>query len=422
MNARTRDMGSTSTLTRRLTVLVFSIAALLPALAFSEESTQQLATLVQEPVKLMPEEHRATMKKVVVLPGRAPAGGAVTGSYGKETLGLLDGVDKGLETVTITKEIGGIPIGYPIRILQVPAALIGGLIGATTRQVQDFRDALAADLVEGARTTLTNDALATDVFWSLREVPGLKPKVLALTTPIPEDTDAILYVSFSKSVIDIQQDEAVLTMSARATLRRMSDGEHIYEHEMHYSDKDTLKNWIRNDNAAWKDFAAYARHYLGREISAEIYERVKIKSDLRPRKTATVALVKKNAWQGVSKTTSPTLAWEHSLDDADSQQGWAKAISDADIAYDVEIYDKHQIVYGAKELTASQFTLDVELEACKTYWWSVRPSYRVGNEVRFGEWMRSNPDAANGNNGNAAAEATAYIYDFASLEIKCGRR
>jgi hypothetical protein len=36
--------------------------------------------------------------------------------------------------------------------------------------------------------------------------------------------------------------------------------------------------------------------------------------------------------------------------------------------------------------------------------------------------MRSNPDGANGNNGKAAAEAAAYIADFASLEIKCGRR
>ena len=66
--------------------------------------------------------------------------------------------------------------------------------------------------------------------------------------------------------------------------------------------------------------------------------------------------------------------------------------------------------------------LDVELEDCKTYRWSVRPSYRIGSDLRYGQWMRSNPDPANGNIGSAAAEASAYIYDFALLKIKCGRR
>ena len=105
-----------------------------------------------------------------------------------------------------------------------------------------------------------------------------------------------------------------------------------------------------------------------------------------------------------------------------SQVGWAASVSGADIAYELEIYDKQQLVYAARKIEEAQFTLDIELEACRTYRWSVRPSYRIGNDIRYGEWMRSNPDPANGNIGQAAAEAAAYIYDFASLEIKCGRR
>ena len=67
-------------------------------------------------------------------------------------------------------------------------------------------------------------------------------------------------------------------------------------------------------------------------------------------------------------------------------------------------------------------TVDLALEACKTYRWSVRPSFNINGDIRFGEWMRWDPDSANGNDGKAASVAAAYIYDFASLEIKCGRR
>jgi hypothetical protein len=211
-------------------------------------------------------------------------------------------------------------------------------------------------------------------------------------------------------------------MSASATLRRISDGVILYENQVHYQDKDTLGNWIENDSAAWRNFANYARHYLGRELAAEIIERAQVQSELLPQKSKSVALVKKNIWRGVSKTGSPTLAWKHALASDDSQVGWAASISGADVAYELEIYDKQQLVYAARKIEEAQFTLDIELEACRTYRWSVRPSYSLDGDIRYGEWMRSNPDPANGNIGQAAAEAAAYIYDFASLEIKCGRR
>lgn len=390
--------------------------------SIAADASNQLAQLVQETSLLMPEEYRSSVNKIVVLPGSAPATDAVTGSYQKETLGLLDGMDEGRGYGTINKDIGGIPINFPIRVLTVPGAIIGGLIGASTREIQDYRDALAENLVEAADTTLSNDALATDVFWRLHAVPDVEAKVFALTTPIPQDTDALLYISFSDLTIDVQKDDAILTMSASALLRRVSDGVSLYENQVHYQDRDTLENWTANDSAVWRDFANYARHYLGREIAAEIYERSKIQTELKPQKSKTVSLVKKNVWQGVSKIGNPTLSWSHSLAAADSQEGWAKMISPADVAFELEIYDQHQLIYSAKNIEEPQFALDIELEACRTYRWSVRPSYRVGQDVRYGEWMRSNPDPANGNIGTAAAEASAYIFDFASLEVKCGRR
>ena len=400
----------------KLTVLA---AIVMPGLALSDDPGQQPESLVQEADRLMPEEYRRSIEKIVVLPGVSPATGAVTGSYGKETDGLIDGIDRGKEIAVIRKDIGGIPIAFPIRILMLPSMIFGGLSGTIKRQIQEFRDAMTESLAESTESPLSNDALATDVFWRLRDVSGLKPKVFALTTPIPEDTDAILYVSFSDSSIEVDGKVATLNFTATITLRRLSDGQHLYENQIHYRDTDTLGNWIDNDKAAWHDYANYARHYVGREIVAELFERVEVQQALLPRETDTVSRVKKMDWQGVSRSQTPTLAWDLTLSDGEQQVPWAKAINEAEVLYDVEIYDMHQLVYSAKKVAGSQHTVEVELEDCKSYRWSVRPAYIVDGAVRFGEWMRSNPDAANGNVGKASSEAAAYIYDFASLEIKC---
>ena len=415
------------TVTSRLMGRVASVAvavviSFVQASAVAADANQQLSSVVQRTAEYMPEEYRASTQKLVVLPGAAPATNAVTGSYQKETLGMVDGIDVGRGFGTINKDIAGIPISFPIRILSLPGAIIGGLIGASTREIQDYRDTMTKNLTEAAQSTLSNDALATDVFWRLHTAPSIDAKVFALTTPIPKETEALLYVRFSDFTIDVQKDDAVLSMSASATLRRISDGTELYSNQVHYQDQDSLENWIDNDSAAWKNFANYARHYLGRELAAEIIERAPVRSEILPDKSKSISLVKKNIWQGVSKTNSPTFAWKHELEPDDSQTGWAAAISGAQLAYELEIYDQQQLVYAARKLDQTEFPLDIELEACKTYRWSVRPSYSLGGEIRYGEWMRSNPDSANGNVGQAAAEAAAYIYDFASLEIKCGRR
>jgi hypothetical protein len=398
-----------------------AVAMVVPVLALAADPNQQVA-LMQQSDKLMAEEYRQSVSNIVVLPGASPSSRAVTGSYRKETDGLIDGIDRGGEIGVFRKDIGGIPISFPIPILTVPGMIFGGLSGSIKRQIQDFRDALTEDLAASLESPLSNDALATDVFWRLRDVPGLNPKVFALTTPIPEDTDAILYVSFTDSSIEVDGKVATITFTATATLRRLSDGQNLYENQVYYQDSDTLTNWTANEKAAWRDYANYARHYVGREIVAELFERVEVQQTLLPEKSDNVSRVKKNDWQGVSGSTMPTLAWSLGLGDGDQQASWAKTVNVVDITYDVEIYDMRRLVYSAKKIAALQHTVELELEKCKTYRWTVRPTYDVEGEARSGEWMRSNPDTANGNAGTAAAEAAAYIYDFASLEIKCGRR
>ena len=202
----------------------------------------------------------------------------------------------------------------------------------------------------------------------------------------------------------------------------MADGQHLYENQIHYQDIDTLSNWTKNDNAAWRDYANYARHYVGREIVAELFERAEVQQVLLPEETDTVSRVKKDDWQSDTRSRTPTLAWNLALEGDGQQVSWAKTINETDISYDLEVYDLHQLIYSAKKIEGRQHAVEIELEDCKTYRWTVRPAYKVNGAERFGEWMRSDPDTANGNVGTAASEAAAYIYDFASLQIKCGRR
>ena len=170
--------------------------------------------------------------------------------------------------------------------------------------------------------------------------------------------------------------------------------------------------------------ANFSRHYIAREISAEVFGRVNLRHELRPHETDTVASIKKNDWQGLGKSLTPTLAWELNLLGDDSYGAWADNLGSGNISYDVEIYDMHRLVYAAKRVQEPRHTVERQLEACQDLRWSVRPSYRVGDETRYGEWMRFDAGTKNGNGnvGRRVSEAPAYSQDFPSLKIKCRLR
>jgi hypothetical protein len=420
-----RDL--TRAVLRRLALLIVSTTAIfIPGWAAQEQTGSESSSSIEQ--ANAPDEHthmsevlRSSIERLVVIAGASPADQEITGSYEKETAGLVGGIDDGTRAATVSKDIGGVPINIPIPILTVPAAIIGGISGATKREIQELRDAMTEDLARAADQPLTNDGLATDVYFSLLNVPDLDTKLFASTTPIPNDTDAILYVSVNEVTIDVQGKEAILTTSATVTLRRLSDGKGLYEREIQYQDRDTLDNWTENESALWRDYANFARHYLGREISAEVFDRIKLRHELRPKESDTVSRVKKNEWQGVSKSTTPTLAWELNLLGGDTYGAWINEVDESKIFYDVEIYDLHQLVYAESKIPDPFHTLAFEIETCGMYRWSVRPS------VKFGEWMRFNSDngiandTGKGSVGRKASEAPAYTQDFALLEIKCGR-
>ena len=365
---------------RRLTAV--SVTAVLtlagsavPAFAFAQDGGALTTRKAPAP---MSAALRESVSNVVVLPTRAPASGFVTGSYQEQTDGFFGGADKGGRLGEgVSTDIGGVTVRYPIPILTWPGRLIGGLAGTTKRRIQEFRDELTEDLAQSASDPLSNDALASDVFWSIRNVPRLKPKVLALTTPIPPDTEAILFVSMTGVAINVADDIATITTTAHATLQRRSDGVNLYESEVQYTDTDTLTNWTKDGLAAWHAYSNYARHYIGREISARVFERVELEHSLQPAKSADIKPHRKDIWRGTTKSTTPTLAWELELLDAAASADWAAELDKSMIRYDVEVYDSMQMVYYAQRVQGSQHTVEVDLEPCKTYRWTVRPVYPI---------------------------------------------
>ncbi len=376
---------------------------------------------LQESATHMSEALRDSITRVVILPTEGAGSESVTGTYGQKTPGLAGGMAKGAEIGQVPVEVGHVPIVIPIPILRELGMLVGGITGSAQRIRQEMRDRMADDLSDAVEQPLTNNALANDVYWGLRNVSSVDPKLFAETTPIPADTDAILYVHLNEIALNVQEDEAIVSTTATARLQRYSDGATLYRREVTYEDRDDLKNWAKDDFVLWSEYKTFARHYIGRELSAELYERVALDHALAPADMPSVKPDKKKPWHGKTKTLTPTLAWTFELRGDDKA-----AADDATVLWDLEVYDTRQPVYSAKRIAGTQHTLDVPLEACKTYRWSVRPSYHREDGRINGEWMRRpvQGGSGNGNVGRAISEAHAYIQDFPSFEVDCkaGRR
>jgi len=409
------------------TIGVATAAAPVSTMAAEEEAAEEKAaeaSLAKPVATHMPEDIRGSITKVVILPTEGKSGQAVTGSYEQSTPGFQGGAAKGSEIGVIPVEVGGIGVGIPIPILRELGMIVGALSGGAKQEMQEFRDALTDDLRDAVDQPLTNDSLANDVFWGIRNVSTVQPKLLALTTPIPEDTDAILYIAVTDLAINVQEDIAIITTTASARLARYSDGTTLYRKEVNYTDQDTLKNWTRKDAALWRTYRDFARHYIGREISAEVYERIALSYELFPLESENVQRDKKNVKLFKAKSLNPTLVWGYELLGGAGQAEWLEEVRAADVTWDVEIYDANRLVYRAQNVRGLSHTVDRPLEKCMDYRWSVRPTYTIDGVRKNGAWMRNPPEGAtgNGNVGRAASVAQAYVQDFAMLEVGCRLR
>ena len=417
----------------RTTPLICSVIVATAWAGPQQGAPEPSSTYVQQqvsPIAHMPESLRADVRKLVVIAGESPAVDSVTGSYDKETDGLVGGMNEGAKIGTISKDIGGLPVSIPIPVIGTLGSIYGGISGAAKEEIQEFRDTLTEQLVNADSPPLRSDGLALDAFWAIRRLPAIDSHLFAPSTSMPNDADAILYVSLDGVTIDVQGDEAIITTSATATLRRTSDGRNVYDTVIHYQDRDELGNWTENDNALWREYTNFARHYLGRELAADVFDRIELHHELRPVETDTAELARKNKLKFVSESLTPTLAWEFELKGGDDYGSWAESIDESAVTWDIEIFDNRQLAYYEKEVPGSSHTLTYELEPCKTYRWSVRPVFKAGSDTRFGEWMRFAPDSEDdgeaesrkGVFGRQASATPAYTQDFAILEIECKRR
>ena len=354
--------------------------------------------------------------------GDSPAEQAVSGTYEQGGPGFYGGAAIGGGFGTISTDMGPVSVNFPVPILTLPGMIIGGLAGKAKEELQDFRDALTDDLVKASSKPLSNEKIALDVYSDIRKLPGIDPHLFAPTTPIPEDADVVVYVSIKEIGIDVKKNEAIITTKAKATVTRVADETDIFSKEIQYQDRDTLSKWTDNDNAIWHDYTNFARHYIGRQFSADVFHTVALNHTLLPAGSDTVKLVRNNNWQGSSKSLTPTLAWELNLLGDDVYGPWVDEINASNTSFEVEIYDSHRPVYSNKNIPGSSHTVALELEKCHSYKWSVRPVYHVGGGVKYGEWMRSGQNGENGSVGTKASVAPAYIYDFASLDIDCRAR
>ena len=193
---------------------------LVPGMAAAQAGSGPSSTVQQIPATVsdthMSETLRSEIKKTVVIGADSPTSEEIGGTYEKETAGLIGGINEGSQLGTVHQEIGGVNVNFPIPILTIPGAIFGGLSGATKRELQEFRDALTDELANAESKPLTNVGLALDVYRELGKVSGLETKLFAPTTPIPTDTDAILFVSFDDIGINVDGNEAELSIAAKS--------------------------------------------------------------------------------------------------------------------------------------------------------------------------------------------------------------
>jgi hypothetical protein len=376
----------------------------------------------------MEEAARTPIETVVVMPHTEQVELLLFGTYDRPTPTITEGVIAGTTIPLIiamdaaASDLGKVvPPELLIPVIILPGVLIGASVTKTTQEIQDFRDGLTDVLVESASPPLANMTLARDVYSSLRHVKSLNANVIAETTPLPEGTDTVLLAAMIDAVIDIQGGHADITTGAMATLRRVADGKVLWRNYYYYQDKDTLKNWTKDDAAAWVNYINFARHYFGRQITADFFEQYELRHDLYPVPTDTVQRIADDNWRGISKSQNPTLSWKLVLMGRDAYGPWTSAINEDNTFYDLEIYDERHLVYSAKELPETHHDIPVSLDGCNRLWWTVRPSYYVGGKVRFGEWMRfyTRMGLDDGHVGTNASDVPAFLSGFARLDALC---
>jgi len=378
----------------------------------------------------MSEDLRESIRTVAVEASSSPATISVEGDYEKEVRTTGEGAATGAGAgLALTGQmIGEDSRAIILAPIILPAAVIIGSVGGATaakvqQEIQEFRDELTDDLTEKSTNPVGASMLAASLNSRLEKLNDFEP--LASTTQ-PESAaaaDAVLEVGVIDLTIMVNGNDANMSTTAYAKLRRSSDGVIMYYDTYRYSQKDTLSNWVKDENALWVDYVDHARLHISREISNDFFEEIVLRHVLRPAgNDSSTARSRGDFWHKTSKTPTPTLSWELFLLGSDAYGEWTDRIDAGAVTYELEIYDEHELVYAADDIDTPHHEVQEALDVCETYSWSVRPLYHIDGKTRAGEWMnflKGFGRVFRSKGGSPHSATPDFTQDFPQLTIRC---
>ena len=344
----------------------------------------------------MSEELRESVRTVLVVPSDIPATLSVEGDYKKDVPtpgeGARSGAGAGAAATgeMIAEDPRGIllaPIIFPIAVI---VGTVGGAAAAKIQQeIQEFRDELTDDLKDGTNKPLGSTVLAAALRSRLKKTPDFEPLKPPVDSELQVDADAILDVRVTNLTILVSGNNATMTTTAVASLRRSPDDPVEYHKFYRYSRKENLSDWVRDDNLLWKTYVGHALRHINRRISNDFFETILLRHVLRPTANETPSNDSSlRVWDRTIKTATPILSWELFLLGEDPYGEWADQIDTADVTYELEIFDRGKLVYAENDIQSTRYELQEALPECRKYDWSVRPHYKFEGKTRSGEWMR----------------------------------
>jgi hypothetical protein len=356
-------------------------AALAVALAVSGCATpfymgQQPTARFERTGSHMPESIRTAISSVSVHAGTGAPSLYVGGDYGEPTPTAGDGAKEGaaaglLATGEMVSEdpraLILVPIVLPIAV--IAGSVFGAAAAKVKEQVREFRDELTDAMLDESKPELPSAELA-------RELEGFLVSAGDIDVVDAADADASLTITLSEVAIIVDGNDADISATAYAVLHGR-DGRTLYSNTYEYRDRNSLSNWVAEDNALWNEFTSNARRHIARVASAEMFEAVTTRHVLRPTG---------NAWERRAKAAQPVLEWDFVLLGGDEYDG--TDIADNPVRFDVEIYDGSRVVYAARDIPEARHEVAAEIPRCRTLHWSVRPVFEIGGRRRAGEWMR----------------------------------
>ena len=372
------------------------------------------------------EEIRASINTVAVRPSSARPALYVEGDYGKTTPTVGEGAKTGAgagvaATGQMIAEDGRALLLVPIIL---PVAMIVGTVGGAAaakiqQEIQEFRDDLTEELSEESNPPLGVDILGEALRARLTRSHDIQTTLIKAEDTVPDNVDAIVDIRVKDLTIMVNGNDAIMTTSAVAELRLTESDRVVYHKTFAYADKETLSDWVKDENALWTDYVDRARRHFTRAISNDFFEGIQLRHVLRPIKDGDDNRNPGKAlWSSSVKTETPMLGWELILLGDDAHGAWTEDIDANSATYELEVFNQGRLVYSANNIPTPYHEVETALEGCTTYSWSVRPHYQIDGRTRTGEWM--NYDTRVGRIFRSEkAETPNFWRDFPKLEIRC---